>query len=209
MNVSLLLIILLVGAFATYFAGDKLASKVALLFSLVAFGFSIALLNAYNVGENISFYKLWINNPSIAFNLSADGLSLIMLLLTTALTPLIIYSSFGNEYKNAKSFYGLIFFMSFAMTGTFLASDGLLYYIFWELSLIPIYFIALIWGNGDTEERKKAVVKFFIYTLAGSLFMLIAFVYLYQKAGNHSADEQDWHFATLQGMLAALRACSL
>jgi len=58
------------------------------------------------------------------------------------------------------------------MSGTFLASDGLLYYIFWELALIPIYFIALIWGNGDAEERKKAVVKFFIYTLAGSLFML-------------------------------------
>ncbi|MBD0725715.1 NADH-quinone oxidoreductase subunit M [Flavobacterium sp. L1I52] len=184
MNVSLLLIILLVGAFATYFAGDKLASKVALLFSLVAFGISIALLNAYNAGENISFFKFWINKPAISYSLTADGLSLIMLLLTTALTPLIIYSSFGNEYKNAKSFYALILFMSFAMAGTFLASDGLLYYIFWELSLIPIYFIALIWGNGDTEERKKAVVKFFIYTLAGSLFMLIAFVYLYQKAGS-------------------------
>lgn len=184
MNVSLLLIILLVGAFATYFAGDKLASKVALLFSLVAFGLSVALLNSYNAGENISFFKFWINKPAIAYSLTADGLSLIMLLLTTALTPLIIYSSFGNEYKNAKSFYALILFMSFAMTGTFLASDGLLYYIFWELSLIPIYFIALIWGNGDVEERKKAVVKFFIYTLAGSLFMLIAFVYLYQKTGS-------------------------
>ena len=184
MNVSLLLIILLVGAFATYFAGDKLASKVALLFSLVAFGISIALLNAYNAGANISFFKFWINKPAISYSLTADGLSLIMLLLTTALTPLIIYSSFGNEYKNAKSFYALILFMSFAMAGTFLASDGLLYYIFWELSLIPIYFIALIWGNADTEERKKAVVKFFIYTLAGSLFMLIAFVYLYQKAGS-------------------------
>ncbi|MFL9831075.1 NADH-quinone oxidoreductase subunit M [Flavobacterium sp. ST-87] len=184
MNVSLLLIILLVGAFATYFAGDKLASKVALLFSLVALGISIALLNAYNSGENISFFKFWINKPVVSYSLTADGLSLIMLLLTTALTPLIIYSSFGNEYKNAKSFYGLILFMSFAMTGTFLASDGLLYYIFWELALIPIYFIALIWGNGDVEERKKAVVKFFIYTLAGSLFMLIAFVYLYQKAGS-------------------------
>ncbi|MEL1240567.1 complex I subunit 4 family protein [Flavobacterium flavipallidum] len=204
MNVSLLLIILLVGAFATYFAGDKLASKVALLFSLVAFGFSIALLNAYNAGENISFFKLWINKPDITFTLSADGLSLIMLLLTTALTPLIIYSSFGNEYKNAKSFYALILFMSFAMTGTFLASDGLLYYIFWELSLIPIYFIALIWGNGDTEERKKAVVKFFIYTLAGSLFMLIAFVYLYLMTGSFlvenlykaglSRTEQFWIF---------------
>jgi NADH-quinone oxidoreductase subunit M len=120
------------------------------------------------------------------------------------LTPIIIFSSFGNIYKNAKAFYALILFMAFAMAGTFLASDGLLYYIFWELSLIPIYFIALIWGNGDVEKRKKAVVKFFIYTLAGSLFMLIAFVYLYQQAGsflledlyklNLSATEQLWIF---------------
>jgi NADH-quinone oxidoreductase subunit M len=127
-----------------------------------------------------------------------------MVLLTTALTPLIIFSSFGNSYSNSKSFYALVLFMSFAMTGTFLAADGLLYYVFWELSLIPIYFISLIWGNGDAEERKKAVVKFFIYTLAGSLFMLIAFAYLYQKTNNFlledlykldlSAAEQFWIF---------------
>ncbi|MFM2368009.1 MAG: hypothetical protein RL619_305 [Bacteroidota bacterium] len=204
MNVSLILIILLVGAFATFLAGDKLASKVALFFGLAAAGCSIVLLNHYNLGENISFIKQWITKPNISFALKADGLSLAMLLLTMALTPIIIFSSFGNEYKNSKSFYALILFMSFAMAGTFLASDGLLYYIFWELSLIPIYFIALIWGNGDTEERKKAVVKFFIYTLAGSLFMLVAFVYMYQKAGsllledlyklNLSATEQLWIF---------------
>ena len=178
MNVSLILIILLLGAFATYLAGDKLASKVALFFGLVAAGASIVLLNHYNLGENISFIHQWITQPSISFALKADGLSMAMLLLTTILTPIIIFSSFGNDYKNSKSFYALILFMSFAMAGTFLASDGLLYYIFWELSLIPIYFIALVWGNGDAEERKKAVVKFFIYTLAGSLFMLVAFVYL-------------------------------
>ncbi|MFV8374747.1 complex I subunit 4 family protein [Flavobacterium sp. LB1P71] len=204
MNVSLILIILLVGAFATFLAGDKLASKVALFFGLAAAGCSIVLLNHYNLGENISFIKQWITKPTISFALKADGLSLAMLLLTTVLTPIIIFSSFGNDYKNSKSFYALILFMSFAMAGTFLASDGLLYYIFWELSLIPIYFIALIWGNGDTEERKKAAVKFFIYTLAGSLFMLVAFVYMYQKAGsllledlyklNLSATEQLWIF---------------
>ncbi|SDG98607.1 NADH-quinone oxidoreductase subunit M [Flavobacterium omnivorum] len=204
MNVSLILIILLVGAFATFLAGDKLASKVALFFSLAAAGASIALLNHYNLGENISFINQWITQPNISFALKADGLSLAMLLLTTILTPIIIFSSFGNQYKNSKSFYALILFMSFAMAGTFLASDGLLYYIFWELSLIPIYFIALVWGNGDVEDRKKAVVKFFIYTLAGSLFMLVSFVYLYQKAGsflledlykvNLSATEQLWIF---------------
>nr|WP_315142582.1 NADH-quinone oxidoreductase subunit M [uncultured Flavobacterium sp.] len=204
MNVSLILIILLVGAFATYIAGDKFASKVALFFGLAALGCSIVVLNHYNLGENISLINQWITKPNVSFALKADGLSLAMLLLTTALTPIIIFSSFGNDYKNAKAFYALILFMAFAMAGTFLAADGLLYYIFWELSLIPIYFIALIWGIGDAEERKKAVVKFFIYTLAGSLFMLVAFVYLYQKAGsfliedlykiNLSAAEQLWIF---------------
>ncbi|WP_417942925.1 complex I subunit 4 family protein [Flavobacterium sp. RS13.1] len=205
MNVSTILIILLIGAFATYFSGDKLASKVAFLFSLAALGCSIVLLNNYNAGENISVINSWITQPKISFALNADGLGLAMVLLTLALTPIIIFSSFGNEYKNAKSFYGLILFMAFAMTGTFLAADGLLYYIFWELALIPIYFIALIWGNGDTDERRKAVVKFFIYTLAGSLFMLTAFIYLSQKANGSfliedlykvelSACEQFWIF---------------
>lgn len=204
MNVSILLIILFVGAFATYLAGDKLASKVALFFSLASLGCAIVLLNNFNAGENISYIHQWINQPKISFALQADGLSIAMLLLTLALTPIIIFSSFENVYANAKAFYALILFMAFAMAGTFLASDGLLYYVFWELSLIPIYFIALIWGNGDTEERKKAVIKFFIYTLAGSLFMLVAFVYLYQKAGsflledlyqlNLSPTEQLWIF---------------
>ena len=204
MDVTTLLIILLVGALATYFSGDKWAPKVAMIFGLTAFAGAICLLSQYNLGQEINYAKLWIAKPNISFALQADGLSLAMLLLTTALTPIIIYSSFGNTYKNPKAFYALILFMTFAMAGTFLASDGLLYYIFWELSLIPIYFIALIWGNGDAEERKKAVVKFFIYTLAGSLFMLVAFIYLYQKAGSFlisdltplklSSTEQFWIF---------------
>jgi len=204
MDVSFILIILLIGAFATYFSGDKLAPKVALFFGLVSLAFSVYLLSLFNAGQNIDFISAWITKPSISFSLKADGLSLAMLLLNTALTPLIIFSAFGNEFRNAKNFYALILFMSFAMAGTFLASDGLLYYIFWELALIPIYFIALIWGNGDAEERKKAVVKFFIYTLAGSLFMLTAFIYLYGKAGSFlledlyklelSSQEQLWVF---------------
>ena len=212
MNVSLILLLLLIGSLVTYLAGDKLASKVALLFGLGTFGASIVLLNQYNAGENISLIANWINQPKVVFALKADGLSLAMLLLTTALTPIIIYSSFGNDLKNAKSFYALVLFMAFAMVGTFLASDGLLYYIFWELALLPIYFIALVWGNGDAEERKKAVVKFFIYTLAGSLFMLVAFVYMYQQAGsflledlyklNLTASEQKWIFLAFFGAYA-------
>ena len=204
MDVTSILIILLVGALLTYLSGDKWASKVALLFSLTAFASSICLLSQYNLGQEVGYIHIWITNPEIYFALQADGLGLAMLLLTTALTPIIIFSSFGNDYKNAKSFYALILFMTFAMSGTFLAADGFLYYIFWELSLIPIYFIALIWGNGDAEDRKKAVVKFFIYTLAGSLFMLVAFAYLYQQAGSFligdltalklSSTEQFWIF---------------
>ena len=204
MDVTSILIILLVGAFATYLAGDKWASKIALLVSLAALAVSICILSQYNLGQEMGYVKLWITKPNIYFALQADGLSLALLLLTTALTPIVIYSSFGNEYKNAKAFYALVLFMTFAMVGTFLAADGFLYYIFWELSLIPIYFITLIWGNGDAEERKKAVIKFFIYTLAGSLFMLVAFIYLYQKAGSFlisdlsklmlSSTEQFWIF---------------
>jgi NADH-quinone oxidoreductase subunit M len=204
MDVTTILLLLLVGSIATYLSGDKLASKVALVFSLGALAMSLYLLNLLHLGTNISFIGSWIDNPKVALAFKADGLSMAMVLLTTALTPLIIFSSFGNNFSNAKSFYALVLFMSFAMIGTFLAADGLLYYIFWELALIPIYFIALLWGNGDAEERKKAVLKFFIYTLGGSLFMLIAFAYLYSKAGSFlledlykldlSVSEQCWIF---------------
>ncbi|WP_395064211.1 NuoM family protein [Flavobacterium sp.] len=204
MNVSLILIILLIGALATFLSGDKFASKVALFFSLLALGCTTVLVNHFLGGVDISLNNPWILQPNVSFALKADGLALAMVLLTVSLTPIIIFSSFGNAFNKSKNFYALVLFMAFAMTGTFLAADGLLYYIFWELSLLPIYFIALVWGNGDAEERKKAVVKFFIYTLAGSLFMLIAFAYLYTKAGSFlvsdltkldlTATEQTWIF---------------
>jgi len=184
MNVLLLLILLLVGALATFFAGDKLASKVALFFSVAIFSYALMLLNQFNIGYDVSYISPWISNPKVFMILQADGLSMAMVILTLALTPIIIFSSFANNFNNSKTIYALILFMAFAMCGTFLAGDGILYYMFWELSLIPIYFIALIWGNGDAEERKKAVVKFFIYTIAGSLFMLAAFAYLYTKTHN-------------------------
>ena len=182
MDVTTILIILLVGAAATYFSGDKLASKVALLFSVGAFAATIALLASASNGADVVFSSVWISNPQINLAFLGDGLSLVMVLLTTSLMPLIVYSGFGTDFKNARAIYGLMLFMAFAMCGTFLAGDGLLYYIFWELALVPIYFIALLWGNGDAEERKKAVVKFFIYTFAGSLFMLAAFAYLSHRA---------------------------
>ena len=204
MNVTSLLLLLLLGTIATFLAGNKWASRVALFFSLISFGFAWFLTNTFLSGTSVDFSLLWIATPKVYLAFQADGLALAMVLLTTSLLPIIILSSFNNHFQNAKNFYALVLFMAFAMVGTFLASDGLLYYIFWELALIPIYFIALIWGNDDAESRKKAVVKFFIYTLAGSLFMLVGFGYLYQKAGSFqlqmlynlklSALEQTWIF---------------
>ena len=207
MNVSFILIFLLFSSLITYLAGDKLAKTVALVCSLASFVGTIFILNQHNAGINTDFVSNWISNPNLFIALKVDGLSLAMLLLTTALTTIIIYSSFGNQYKNSKSFYALVLFMCFAMVGTFLSADAFLYYIFWELALIPIYFISLIWGNGDVSERKSAVIKFFIYTLAGSLFMLAAFIYLFQKAGSLligdlyivklTVQEQIWIFLAL------------
>ncbi|QYJ69242.1 complex I subunit 4 family protein [Flavobacterium litorale] len=204
MDVSFILIILLFGTVATYFVGDKWASKAALLFSAAAFAATLYVMYRYNMGITVDYVQAWISKPRVVLNFKADGISLAMVALTTALTPIIVLTSFGNMFPKTKSFYALILFMAFAMVGTFLSADGLVYYIFWELSLIPIYFIALIWGSGDTESRKKAVVKFFIYTFAGSLFMLISFIYLYTKTNSFlitnlynaelSETEQFWIF---------------
>jgi NADH-quinone oxidoreductase subunit M len=92
-----------------------------------------------------------------------------MVLLTNLLTPIIILSGFKRTIQNAAGYFSLILLMQFALNGVFMAMDGLLYYIFWELALIPIYFIALRWGG---PNRVNVTLKFFIYTLAGSLLML-------------------------------------
>lgn len=204
MDVTTLLILLFVGTLVTFLSGDKWASKVALVCSLIALGLSLSLLVTLQQGGSVSYMGQWMTNPNLHLAFKADGLAMAMVVLTTGLTPLILLSTFGNTISQAKNFYSLILFMTFAMTGTFLAADGLLYYVFWELALIPIYFIALVWGHDEQEKRRKAVVKFFIYTLAGSLFMLVSFAYLYAKAGsflledlykvNLTSTEQIWVF---------------
>lgn len=186
MLLVLVLFFPLVAALLTFLSGDKLSGKVALVFAAIEFGFSALLLEKL-ASHNIvyEFSHVWISNPKIFFAISADGLSLLMVVLTTFLVPVIILSSISKNVTNAKAFYSLILLMQFALIGVFVATDGFLYYIFWELALIPIYFIALLWGeNKDKEFRNTAIFKFFVYTLAGSLFMLVAFIYLYSKAGS-------------------------
>ena len=186
MLLVLVLFFPLVAALLTFASGDKLSGKVALVLSAIEFALSAVLLDKL-ARHNIvyQFSHVWISNPKIMFAISADGLSLLMVLLTTFLVPLIILSSISKNVANAKAFYALILLMQFALIGVFVSMDGFLYYIFWELALIPIYFIALLWGeNKDKEFRNTAIFKFFVYTLAGSLFMLVAFIYLYSKAGS-------------------------
>ena len=187
MLLVLILFFPLVAALLTYVSGNKLASKVALGLSVIEFAISLIALKGYLKYDSVlTFsYHNWIANPKIYFAISADGLSLLMVLLTTFLVPVIILSSFGKETNNPRSLFALVLLMQFALIGVFVAMDGFLYYIFWELALIPIYFISLLWGDSkDKEFRNTAIFKFFVYTLAGSLFMLVAFIYLYTKAGS-------------------------
>lgn len=208
MNIFLILVILLAGSAITFLAGDKLASKVALFFSAIAALFAGSLYFMYSGVE--TFQIVWVAKPLIHFSLLLDGLSLLLVMLNTFLTAVLIFAIRKYNYSNAKTLYSLILLMSFAMTGVFLSSDALLYYVFWELSLIPIYFIIVIWGNGEKEERRKSAITFFIYTFAGSLFMLASILYLYAKTGsflledfynaNLTDKEQIWVFL---GFMAA------
>ncbi|MDI1354131.1 MAG: NADH-quinone oxidoreductase subunit M [bacterium] len=155
------------------------ARNLALGFSVVEFVISLFALFQYKsdaAAASLSFTMPWVKSLGINFSVGLDGLSILLVLLTTFLVPLIILSSFKNTYSNAQNFYGLILLMQMALVGVFAANDGFLFYVFWELALIPIYFISLIWGG---ENRAAITFKFFVYTLFGSLFMLIGFIYLY------------------------------
>ncbi|MBX2903430.1 MAG: NADH-quinone oxidoreductase subunit M [Chitinophagales bacterium] len=206
MLLIILLLIALAGALFTKLSGDKLAAKTALVFSFANAVVAGVALKMASLGQftSLHFSASWIASPKIDFALAADGLGILMIGLTNALIPLIVLASSSRKLSNESSFYALILFMQFALIGVFAATDGFLYYIFWELALLPIFFIALLWGDGNREYRGKVVLKFFIYTLAGSLFMLLGFIYLYQKAGSFalvdlyalqlSAAEQHWLF---------------
>lgn len=188
MTIYILLLPLLASLIALA-AGNKFASRLALFFSaaellLTVYAYLIFTKEGY---APFAIQHAWISSPSISINLGVDGLSLLMVMLTNLVSPLIILSAFNRNIENASRYFALILFMQFAMLGVFMSFDGLLYYIFWELALIPIYFIALNWGG---KNRVAVTLKFFIYTLAGSLLMLVGFIYLYWKNPNHTF---NWH----------------
>lgn len=183
MLVGLLIIIPLIASLLVFFTKGKASKTVALGLSVVEFILSLVVLFQFKHNpdsHNLILNCSWIESLGIHFAVSIDALSLLMVLLTTFLVPLIILSSFNTTYEKPNSFYGLILLMQMALIGVFTANDGFLFYVFWELALIPIYFICLIWGG---ENRARITFKFFVYTLLGSLFMLVGFIYLYNHTG--------------------------
>ncbi len=183
MLTGLLIIIPLIASLLVFLMKGKTARSAALIFSILEFGLSLAALGVFKASPTSKQLILdctWVESLGINFAVSLDGMSLLLVLLTTFLVPLIILTSFNSDYERPNVFYGLILMMQMALVGVFMANDGFLFYVFWELALIPIYFICLLWGG---ENRAKITFKFFVYTLFGSLFMLIALVFLYQHSG--------------------------
>lgn len=128
---------------------------------------------------NYEFNLPWIPQAGVAFRLGLDGISLLMVLLTNLLAPLIVLASGTRTYGLEGRYYGLVLLMLAALNGVFMALDGLLFYVFYEMALIPIYFICAIWGG---EHRIRITLKFFIYTFVGSLFMLVALLAVYYQS---------------------------
>lgn len=203
MLTAILIFFPLVASLLMLFIGGENAKRAALVLALIElllFGYA-----AMNYGNASAFS---MNMPWLPFGanfaVAMDGISYLLVMLTSVLMPLIVLASFKGDYTNR--FYSLMFLMQTALVGVFTAMDGFLFYIFWELALIPIYFICLIWGG---EKRGRITFKFFVYTLAGSLIMLAGLLYvyfatpdshsfaintLYEAGRNLSREEQGWVF---------------
>jgi len=160
----------------------------ALAASLVTFLISLGVLALFKTGTaemQLVLRQNWlrIGGLSIDFYLGVDGLSILMLLLTTFLTPLAILSTWTAVQEKVKGFMVFFLLLEVCMSGVFLALDLVLFYVFWEFTLIPMYFLIGIWGG---ERRIYAAVKFFLFTMAGSLMMLLAILFIGFQAGTFS-----------------------
>ena len=165
---------------------------VALITSLATFVLSLVMLAQFNAQE--PGLQLVVNAPwiriggtwQISYHLAVDGLSVLLILLTTFLTPLAIASTWEAVEDRVKEFMIFFLLLEVGMTGVFLAQDLFLFYIFWEFSLVPMYFLIGIWGG---PRKIYAAIKFFLYTMAGSILMLLAILYLGVTLGTFSVPE--------------------
>ena len=186
--ISIVIFLPLLGALATMLVrSDNAVRYVALIVTTVTFLLSLLLWIGFNVAAaaDLQFaeepFLLISESFDVKYAVGVDGLSLLLVLLTTLLGPIVVLSSWTYIGKQVKAYYTLLLILQTGMTGVFCAFDMLLFYIFFELTLIPMYFLIGIWGG---EDRVYAAVKFVIFTLVGSLLMLVAMLYLGHAAGN-------------------------
>lgn len=187
MNQLLLILIFPLGLTLVAMVKGSAVSKWAFGASLLPLAFTLMALSSFVPDASTQFLidLPWIPSLGIHFKMGIDGISMMMVLLTNILVPIIILASTKTQYKNPNAFYSLIFFMQAGLLVVFTALDGFLFYVGWEAALIPIYFICAIWGTGD---RIRVNLKFFIYTIAGSLIMLLAIIYLHLQTPDNSYD---------------------
>ncbi len=180
---SALLVIPLAGALLVWAAPARAAKKIAFWIALVEFVVSLGLWWAYDPSGpamQVGGWLPWIPAWGIAYRVGIDGISLFLVLLTTFLMPLAVLGSWSGITRREKGYYALLLVLTTGMLGVFVAMDLFLFYVFWEVMLIPMYFIIGVWGG---KGRLYASIKFFIYTFLGSLLMLVAILVLYFNAG--------------------------
>ena len=157
------------------------AKELAFGWSAAVFALSIGLWWAYDpgvAGLQMESSVPWIPGWGVSYTLGLDGISLFMVLLTTFTTPIAILASFNYISRRERAFYALMLLLETGSLGVFLSMDLFLFYVFFELTLVPMYFIVGVWGG---DHRIYAAVKFFLYTAFGSLLMLVAILYLYLR----------------------------
>lgn len=161
---------------------DRNIKVIATGTAVVTFIFSLVVLGQYNAavpGLQLVDRGDWIPALGVSYYMGVDGLSILMVLLTSFIMILAIPSSWNSITTQVKNYYIFMLLLEVGMMGVFLAQDLFLFYIFWEFTLVPMYFLIGIWGG---KERVYASIKFFLYTMAGSLLMLLAILYIDRKS---------------------------
>ena len=161
---------------------EERAKRTAFWWSLGVFVLSVGLWWAFTpgvAGFQMTSSTPWVAGWGVSYAVGVDGISLFLVLLTTLTTPLAVLGSFQYIQKKQRAFYALMLLLETGVVGVFVSMDLFLFYVFFELTLVPMYFIVGVWGG---ERRIYAAVKFFLYTALGSLLMLVAILYLYFRA---------------------------
>jgi len=169
-------------------SNPSLVRTFTVAWALITFLVSIGLICGFNsdaAGLQFETNFIWIASPEIHYHVGIDGISLWLIILSTFLTPIAIMVSWRSIQSRPKEFYAFLLLLEFGLVGVFAAFDLFLFYVFWEVCLVPMYFLIGIWGH---DRRIYAAVKFFLYTMAGSVLMLVAIIYLYLRVGAGSFD---------------------